>query len=368
MLSQIHHRHLGMDVVRAFAILTVLVGHGLIFLPKFYHVEWLIYLAVFGVELFFALSGFLIGNILIRMSKQSLNFSDILQFWVKRWMRTLPVYLFVVLLIMIINKKFYLSFLFFTQNYYPDQLKDFPISWSLTIEEWFYLSFPLLMFLINKTLQIFNVKTKSLIIPLSTLVFISLPLLLRYFAIDDATGIWDNSIRKQMHLRPDGIAYGVLLAYIYERHSDLLTKPRGTFFFGVILSIGFIAVWWLFNYKINIFSAQSNVFNNIIFYPLINIYSALLVAYFIRFQNYSSSKTQKVILYISLISYSLYLVHFPIYLAFSKYAMTPYLAFLYLSVAIITMFVVGTILYKIIEKPFIDLRNSWTSKEVTTHL
>lgn len=364
MFSQIQHRHFGMDMVRAFAILTVLIGHGLIFFPQFFHVEWLIYLAVFGVELFFALSGFLIGNILIRMTHKQLNLSDVLQFWIKRWMRTIPVYLFIVFLIMLINQKFYLSFLLFTQNYYPEQLKDFPISWSLTIEEWFYLTFPLVMYLISKLL---NKSKKSLIVPLATVVFILMPMILRYYSIDN-TENWDNTIRKQIHFRPDGIAYGVLLAYLYDSYQSIFIKNKFTILFGILTIIGFIAVWWLFNQNINIFSAHSSVFNNVIFYPLINIYSALFVAYFIRFQNYSTAKFQKGILFISLISYSLYLVHFPIYLWFSKYATTPATAFSYLTIAIIFMFTLGTLLYNTIEKPFINLRNSWTSKEVTTHL
>jgi len=364
MLSQTLHRHFGMDIVRAFAILTVLIGHGLIFLPQFYNVQWLIYLAVFGVELFFALSGFLIGNILIRMTHKPLRLSDVLQFWIKRWMRTIPVYLFVVLIIIVLKQNFYFSYLLFIQNYYPEQLKDFPISWSLTIEEWFYLSFPVLMYLIGKLLAH---SKKSLIIPLSTLVFLIVPLLLRYFAIE-STENWDNSIRKQIHFRPDGIAYGVLLAYFYDGYKSIFIKNKFTFLLGILNVIGFIGVWWLFNQKINVFSAQPSVFNNVIFYPLINIYSALFVAYFIRFEKYSTSKTQKFILFVSLISYSLYLVHFPIYLWFSKYATTPILAFSYLTMAIILMFIIGTVLYKSIEKPFINLRNSCTSKDVTTHL
>lgn len=364
MLSQLQHRHLGMDIVRAFAILTVLIGHGLIFFPQFFRVEWLIYLAVFGVELFFALSGFLIGNILMRMTQKQLILSDILQFWIKRWMRTVPVYLFIVALIMLINHKFYFSYLIFTQNYFPDQLKDFPISWSLTIEEWFYLTFPLLMYLISKLL---DKSKKSLIIPLATLVFLIVPLILRYLAIDSSDN-WDNSIRKQIHFRPDGIAYGVLLAYLYENYKSIFIKSKFTLLLGGLVIIGFIGVWWLFNQNINIFSAHSSVFNNVVFYPLINIYSAVFVAYFIRFQTYSTSKVQKGILFISLISYSLYLVHFPIYLWFSKYATTPSLAFSYLIIAIIFMFTIGAVLYKTIEKPIINLRNSWTSKDVTTHL
>ena len=362
MLTLSSQRHYGMDLVRSFAILTVLIGHALIFFPQFFNVNWLIYLAVFGVELFFALSGFLIGNILIRLNKEEFNFSMVVQFWIKRWMRTIPVYIFIVTIIMLNNQKFYFSYLLFIQNIYPEQLKDFPVSWSLTIEEWFYLSFPLLMYFGNKITKLLKINSNKIVILLSIIVFIVVPFVLRLLEINNNEN-WDNSIRKQIHMRLDGIGYGILLAYIYNQKKHLLLQYKHNLTLGIFLLIGFIFIWWLFNTYINIFSAKSTLFNNAIFYPLINIYSALFVAYFIRFQKYSSNPIQKIVLFVSLISYSLYLVHFPIYTWFAKFTSSISMTILALIISIICMFVIGTILYKVIEKPCIDLRNKWYSKQ-----
>src|SRR5215207_9374087 len=78
-------RKIGLDVVRAIAIGLVLISH---FNKK------LEFLGVPGVELFFALSGFLIGGILYRALKTSPRWSldDVKHFWLRRWWRTLPHY------------------------------------------------------------------------------------------------------------------------------------------------------------------------------------------------------------------------------------------------------------------------------------
>ena len=78
-------RNFGLDVLRAAAIVMVLVSHT---------ANALNFLGVYGVELFFVLSGFLIGDILIRSAaRQSrFDFRDLAEFWTRRWFRTLPNY------------------------------------------------------------------------------------------------------------------------------------------------------------------------------------------------------------------------------------------------------------------------------------
>ena len=83
-------RFFGLDLIRAIAIssvvyvhsagILVLTGHD--FLPS-----WLD-----GVELFFVLSGFLIGGLLIDISDRQPSLRAWLIFMIRRWMRTLPAY------------------------------------------------------------------------------------------------------------------------------------------------------------------------------------------------------------------------------------------------------------------------------------
>src|SRR5688500_5172014 len=121
------NRVYGLDVFRAVAILFVVTGHGGFIidkaLPGFPYIR-----LIDGVELFFVLSGFLIGSILINMyeTHEKLSFPLIRTFWKRRWLRTLPNYYLVLFLNVIFvymgltlgdPEKFNWKFLFFVQNF-----------------------------------------------------------------------------------------------------------------------------------------------------------------------------------------------------------------------------------------------------------
>src|SRR5690606_23816971 len=87
--------------MRSAAILLVLIGHCSYFLPNDGGYLQQI-LSVFGfvvVEIFFVLSGFLIGKILLQMFEAQLTSQSVMLFLKRRWFRTLPNYS----LILIIN-------------------------------------------------------------------------------------------------------------------------------------------------------------------------------------------------------------------------------------------------------------------------
>ena len=74
--------------------------------------------------MFFVLSGFLIGGILIRaLERDGATMATLLHFWIRRWFRTLPNYFLILLLLSAISCWLYhrsfwtLDYFFFLQNF-----------------------------------------------------------------------------------------------------------------------------------------------------------------------------------------------------------------------------------------------------------
>lgn len=89
MTSKLSARAPGLDLARALAIGAVLACHLLVILPaSSLRLKTLLsYTGEVGVNLFFALSGFLIGRIALRRVG---TMRDAVHFWTWRWFRTLP--------------------------------------------------------------------------------------------------------------------------------------------------------------------------------------------------------------------------------------------------------------------------------------
>ena len=94
-------RIIGLDIIRSLAILSVMASH-ILGLP--YHKYRITaglcgVLAIFGVEVFFVLSGYLIGGIFMRDIEGShFDIHTVMHFWKRRWFRTLPnYYLFLII-------------------------------------------------------------------------------------------------------------------------------------------------------------------------------------------------------------------------------------------------------------------------------
>ena len=112
-----YNRILGLDIIRASAIILVLIGHlGQVgFLGNSYFCYLMGY---YGVELFFVLSGFLIGQILIKEFSKGITWKSIRQFWIKRWLRTLPLYYLVLILRIIIDHDMHSLHFIFLQCFF----------------------------------------------------------------------------------------------------------------------------------------------------------------------------------------------------------------------------------------------------------
>jgi peptidoglycan/LPS O-acetylase OafA/YrhL len=152
-MTQVRDRIYSLDWLRAWAIMLVLALHASQTFnetPK--SLSWLVSSGWSGVDLFFVLSGFLIGGQAFRaQNRNTAMFTELKIFWTKRWLRTVPLYFAVLFLYLFIKpmvgqefKGWNFGFLFFLQNY--TGIQDMDHTWSLCIEEQFYFVFPLLLF------------------------------------------------------------------------------------------------------------------------------------------------------------------------------------------------------------------------------
>ncbi|MBQ5965634.1 acyltransferase [Massilia sp. ZL223] len=155
-----HHQRLpGLDLLRAFAIVWVMAYHLVSYGPQFGPVLGPIAdLGWMGVDLFFVLSGFLVGGQVCAASAapEGPRWGDYL---LRRALRVLPAYLAVLALYLWLpgwrespGMQPAWQFLSFTANLFPDYFRNraFSHAWSLCVEEHFYLLLPLAVALLSR--------------------------------------------------------------------------------------------------------------------------------------------------------------------------------------------------------------------------
>lgn len=296
----------GLDVIRALAILIVVFGHGGGISGNLFENFPTVPL-IDGVELFFVLSGFLIGTILIKQlnSEDAFSLKTLLVFWKRRWFRTLPNYYLVLLLNIIFVyygiiggniKSFNWEFLVFLQNFKVGFVDFFWESWSLAVEEWFYILFPIIAWII---IRIVGIKNGLIITIISLLI---LPLLYRYSISDQNVDRfwWDVNFRKVILTRLDAIMYGVLAAYIKFYSIQFWTKFRNVFF---VLGIVIIYIVLLFPQDPN------TIYSKTIFFSIVPLSVMMLLPKMDSIQSYKVGWIGRPITYVSKISYAMYLVN-----------------------------------------------------------
>ena len=179
--SPVTGRILGLDGIRAYAVITVVILHLQLFIQWYYESSPLYSLIWHGVEIFFVLSGFLITHLLIRERKKFGNI-DMKKFWVRRALRIFPLfYLFILCVVLIgffldtnTSLKQILISAIYGFNFVPKSEYNIMLghTWSLAVEEHFYLIWPPVLILMLK-------KTRSLqkILVVLTIFFIGLELI-----------------------------------------------------------------------------------------------------------------------------------------------------------------------------------------------
>jgi len=309
-------RNFGLDVVRAAAIIFVIVCHYLMGYAWSFQLGQAPYgwttIGFVGVGLFFPLSGYLLANILFKIFDEDPSSKTVVRFFIRRWMRTVPCYLIVLIVTykaahyLGYNRIHLLEFTFFVQNFFtPYPGSFFGVSWSLSVEEWFYVLFPTLLLLL------YALKIRNFLV-YAILIFLVAPAIARYLMLDHAqltglttagyTSYWDSAIRKQVPLQLDSIGYGVLAAYL-TRNRQFGTAPT------LIIGLGGVALL-----AASWFTLVGNVLDHNTFWVanapfwFVSIGSALTVVAFSRLED-ASGPLAALVRIVSRHSYTLYLVH-----------------------------------------------------------
>ena len=232
-------RNFGLDVLRCLAIAMVLANHG--FLSFFVDrglarltgaAAFLTSFAMLAIEWLFVLSGFLIGAMMIRsFEAPGTLWSRARDFWLRRWFRTLPnYYLFLVVNLLLVVTgiaagQYTVRYAFFAQNLaWPMQPPYFFVeSWTLALDEWFYLLMPLLIAL--GTLLAATTRQRFVF---AAALLIAVPTLARWLT-DPALSPsdWDRLVRTVTVLHLDTTGWGVLAAIVSRWWPEAWSRTPG---------------------------------------------------------------------------------------------------------------------------------------------
>jgi peptidoglycan/LPS O-acetylase OafA/YrhL len=356
----------GLDTLRALAIALVMLHHYVVFVTRDDTFGWLGEIGWTGVDLFFALSGYLIGNQIFAALRSPEGLS-LKNFYARRLLRTLPNF-YVVLALYYLWPWFrggaellpLWKFLTFTQNYQLEPGTAFSHAWSLSIEEQFYMLLPaaaLLWAALGRSLR----GAWCAI----ALVFAA-GMLVRGHVWLDAVGDgphWRNHYYKYIYYstfcRFDELVAGVALALLKNHHPDAWRRvtAHGNLMFGGGCAVTALAFWLFlrdhFGFGVTVFG-----------YPLLALGFAMLIV--AALSPASLLRTTRVpgAAGLALWSYAIYLTHKQVCILAGNHLRglgyspeSPVAIALLLALSVLS----GWVLYKLVETPFMALRERFVS-------
>lgn len=197
-----------LDGFRALALLLVLAAHNKdLKLPG--NLVYLFTAGWVGVDAFFVLSGFLITKILLDCEP---SFRALGLFLLRRTLRTWPLYFLVLLAAWLTLRQTFtgahinwLQHAFFLQNYAPQFVaRSLNPTWSLCVEEHFYLLWPFLVFLLPRRALVWLVPVIFCVLPVG-----------RYWGMHHGFTLKQLYSETQFHM--DGLVAGSFIALVFSR-------------------------------------------------------------------------------------------------------------------------------------------------------
>ena len=343
------------DALRGISILAVLLHHFEFQKLFFFTGGYL------GVDIFFVISGYLITSIIVKEINFSDNFS-FKSFYIRRIRRLFPALLFMLICVTAVSYLFLLpkdlinylysllSSIFYFSNFFfhysgttygaPSAETEILIhTWSLSIEEQFYIFFPTIFYIIYR-----NFRNKILI-------FAIILFLVSLFFSSLIAKNHPSFNFYMLSSRIFELSFGGILALIKLKKNSKLAK-----FSNYLVLLGTFLIFFSFFY----FSKDTLHPSLLTLLPVIG--SGIIIFFYNDNSIFKKLFTNKYLVYIGLISYSLYLWHWPV-LAITKNIITinDNLKFSLL----IIVFGLSLISYYLVEKPFRKKQNSLINKKKT---
>lgn len=359
-------RNIGLDILRVAAAMLVLICHSGFFSVGI-SFRFLSFGGVLAVEIFFALSGLLVGKSLIQAVVGPEPGKALKKFYVNRLLRMLPLYYIMLLVTAVVSGKgIPLSCFVFLQNFSESDLSFLPVSWSLSVEAWFYFLIPPLFWLLYRLLSGKLGEKRAVYLTIGILC--AIPFTLRLCSALVLAPEWDYGIRKQIPLRLDAIMMGVFLAalkrYSGERYGRI--APKGGC---LLLSAAGIGGLYLFYcaWLVKESNFDSSPFWKVAFFTLLPLFCCLLVMYMENATwngKLRTVKAAKLICALSTLSYGVYLIQVCVFSVVSEYFVDARFAVSWLGfLASIALTVVLALAgYRLVEVPSARLRDKWLRK------
>jgi len=361
------HRLAALDVLRGVAILLVLFNHMPI---KNIHWSLLSGIRSFGwtgVDLFFVLSGYLISSLLFRELSKT-NTLNVGRFLLRRGLKIWPSY-YVAYGIMLFSHTTSFALrgrshqlpalllpqwpnLVFVQNYWPEAIR-WTHSWSLAVEEHFYIALPLFLLFLWKT-------GKAALVP-HICAFVGISIL---FARLACAGVWGcswDALYYPTHLRADALMFGVLIGYLHTNRPDLFRTiaSRCRFVMPAVVIVPILA---------NAFPLQSSFVVPTIGFTLFYVAYGILVTVGAEYPSIFSVPGTRTLArclrFLGRYSYTIYLAHSVI---FELSGAAPIMSFVQRvggawaqsAVFFIASITAGIVLSHLVELPILALRERW---------
>jgi peptidoglycan/LPS O-acetylase OafA/YrhL len=251
---------------------------------------------------------------------------------------------------------------FFLQNFAALKMSFFGESWSLAVEEWFYLLFPFALWLGLKIWKRFDT-----VFLLTAATFFLFSTIARMLSAPHPNASWTDWQRMVVIYRFDGLMIGVLAAWLSIRFSNVWrARSAISALVGLLLLIAMYATLWNFSDH-HLSQGADSYFARTFRFTFVSIGFALLLPiasnWKLNRENFASLTIRRIALW----SYALYLVHMVVYQVvtqnfFRDWKTSALQGFASFALQIAAAITISALLYRFYESRCTHLRDKVTPR------